>query len=603
MKKHGFRERFRYRFDNIMAKGNISMIKILVFVTLIVVIALAAAIHLLTPPAERDFGGSFWDALASTVNAWMPYSEDGNLAYILLTALAAVTGLLFTSILIGIITAAVEEKVTSLREGNSVVLESGHTVVLGFTPGEYTLIEQLAATAQGEKMCIVVAGDLPKSETEACIRDNVELPENVRVICRCVDAGDIASLAVCSIPDCKTVVINQPNDIATVKATLAAYKLLSESGQSGVKIVSNVTSASFLLPADIAGKMNLINLSVNDVIARVIAHSCAETGLARAYTDLFDINGGRLQLLPFPALAGRTFGEAVRTMDGAVPIGLTDGARVLLNPPPEHVIAREDGVICWTEDGREIAFAEDAFRDAEAPADAAAPREEATVVIGYNAAFETLLRELPEQRNRVTAADVPPEHRDTLLAWADRRDDVSLSFFDGDPDDPETLRRLLADAQHAVVLSDEADDVDDADVHSILRYIKMADIKHREGLTFSVTVELRSEKNLQLTGSDSATDLIVAPHLVAMFLAQLAEHPELVRVFKELLSNEGSEIHLKPASLPGGREGVSCGELRAMLLRRRMILLGYVAEGRTVLNPPLNEIPDAMDQLVVISEK
>ena len=602
MKKHSFRERFRYRFDGLMAKGNVSMVKMLVVCTLAIVAALAVGIHFLTLPEERDFGASFWDALASAVNAWMPYSDDGNAGYIALTALAAVTGLLFTSILIGIITSAVEEKVSGLKDGNSLVLESGHIVVLGFTPGEYTLLKQLAQAAGGEKTCIVVVGSLPRSEMQAYIRDNVRLPKNVRVICRTVPTGDLAALAVCSLPDCKTVVVNQPDDVSTLQSVLAAHKLLSESGKSGVRIISNVSSEALLLPPSIAKKMNLINISVNDVIARVIARSCAETGLSRAYADLFDITGGRLQLLSFPALTGRTFGEAVRTMDGAVPIGLISGGAARLNPPADCVLREDDGVICWTESGKEISFAPDSFRGAPDCGAAAPDDEETTAVIGYNGAFETLLRELPEQPNRVVAARVPEERRETLLALAGRRNDVSLTFFDGSTEDETALRALLTGAQHAVLLAEENENADDADILTILRYIKIAEIKDREKMDFSVTVELRSEKNLQLTEADAEADLIVAPHIVSMFLAQLADRPQLAVVFKELLSNEGSEIHLKPVGPLGDR--TTCGALRASLLQRRMILLGYISQGRTVMNPALEDVvpPDGAQRLIVISQ-
>lgn len=602
MKKHSFSERFRYRFDALMARGNISMVKMLVICTLVIVILLTVGIHLLTAPEERDFGASFWDAMASTVNAWMPYSEDGNVGSILLTALAAITGLLFASILIGIITSAVEEKVTGLKDGNSLVLESGHTVVLGFTPGEYTLLKQLAEAAEGKKTCIVVTTSLPRSEAEAYIRDNADLPKNVRVICRTAEPGDLAALSVCSLPDCKTVVINQPDDVSTLQSMLAAHKILSENGKTGVKIISNVSSASLLLPPSIAKERNIINVSVNDVIARVIAHSCAETGLSKAYADLFDITGGRLQTLAFPSLSGKTFGETVRTMDGAVPIGLIADGAVLLNPPADRLLQNGDGVICWTETEKEIAFSEDRFCDVPALADVVPPCEETTVVIGYNSAFETLLRELPEQPNRVVAARVPQEHRETLLTFADRRDDVSLTFFDGGTENDTDLRALLTDAQHVVLLADESENADQADVLTILRHIKVADIKQDCAADFSVTVELRSEKNLQLTDAGAEADLIVAPHIVSMFLAQLADRPQLAGVFKELLSNEGSEIHVTPAD--GVKEAAPWGMLRAALLQRRMIPLGYLSGGRTVMNPALDETvsPEDITQFIVISE-
>ena len=65
MKKHSFSERFRYRLDGMMARGNVSMVKMLVIATLAVILLLTLAIHLTTPAAARDLGGSFWDALAS----------------------------------------------------------------------------------------------------------------------------------------------------------------------------------------------------------------------------------------------------------------------------------------------------------------------------------------------------------------------------------------------------------------------------------------------------------------------------------------------------------------------------------------------------------
>ena len=604
MKKHSFSERFRYRLDGMMARGNVSMVKMLVIATLAVILLLTLAIHLTTPAAERDFGGSFWDALASAVNAWMPYSEDGSGGYILLTALAAVTGLLFTSILIGIVTGAVEEKVTGLKDGNSHVLEEGHIVVLGFVPGEYTLLNQMVEAAQGKKTCIVVAGDLPRSEMEALIRDNVATLKNVKIICRTAEAGDLSSLAVCSIETCKTVVVNQPSDVATLQSALAAHQFLQENEQPDVRIIANVSSPALLLPPHIAGARHLINISVNDVIARVIAHSCAETGLAKVYADLFDIRGGRLQMLSFPEKAGTDFGALVRTMRGAVPIGLIVGGKVLLNPPAGQMLTEADGVVCWTEEEKPVSFAEDRFAEVGEWTGDIRQQEEHTVVIGCNPAFETLLRELPEQPNRITAAHVPDDRRAALNAQATKRGDVSLSYFDGSTEQEEDLTRLLADAHHVVLLADETENPDEADILSLLRYIKISDIKRRGGLQVSITVELRSEKNLQLAEVVEEADLIVAPHIVSMFLAQLAERPQLVGVFKELLSNEGSEIHLKPAD--GATEGLYAdwGELRAAMQQRGMILLGYAAAGKTVLNPdpeaPLSGME--IDKLVVISE-
>lgn len=605
MKKYGFKNYLKYRFDNRMAKGNSGMVKMLLTATLVVVVALSVAITLLTEAEERSFFGSLWDTMASTVNAWMPYSEDGNVGSIVLTALAAVTGLLFTSILIGIITTAIEEKVTGLREGNSVVLENGHVVVLGFTPGEYTLIEQLIAACRGEKQCILIAGDMPRSEMESNIAENVEIPKNIRLICRCVDTGDIVSLGVCSIPDCKTVVVNHSDDVSNLKSALAVRRILSENNNHSVKIISSVSSDSFVVPGQLAKDMNLINIPVNDMIARVIAHSCTETGISAVYTDLFDIDGGNLQIEAFPQTVGKTFGEVLRTMNGAVPLGISSENGERLNPPSMQTVLQTDKLIVWAEEGRSVSFSEDRFRNIPTLKQASVAEEKKTVMIGTSKAMKTIVMELPEQPNVLVAANLSSDAAETLSAFVKERNDIFLEFFDGDVMDDAALTNLLTGAHHVVILSDENDEPARVDTLNILCYLKITEIKKRMDLHFSTTLELHSEKHLQLVDRDADTDFIIAPHIVSMFLSQLTDRPGVIGVFKELLSNRGSEIHLKPASVFGDNGRLSCAEIRAGLLTMHMIFLGYFRDGEAVMNPEIDTdiTLDADTKLIVISEK
>ena len=600
MKKYTLSQRLKYRFDAMMAKGNVGMIKMLVIATLLAVVVIAVAIYFVSEPEERGLFSSIWDALATAINAWMPSSDDGSAGYIILTAISAIVGLLFTSILIGIITTAVEGKVESLREGNSLVLENGHIVVLGFTHGEYTLFKQLVEAAGSSKTRIVVAAKLPRSEMEGYIRENVKTPKNVRIICRCVDPGDPAELAVCSIGQCRTIVVNQPDDVSTLQATLAARKLINESGAQNVRIVSNSSSESLLLPPPAAKRLGLINISVNDVIARVIARSCTETGLSKVYTELFDIRGFRLALPNFPEKEGADFGSVVRTMRGATAIGVVRGENIMINPEAALSLERDDRIICWTADEGAIRFAADDFPQDETVSFTQPSERDTLVVVGFNPSFRTLIAELPLRPCAITAARVPEDERADLLARAGKREDIDLEFYDGNPENDDALAALLSGTGHVVLLADETVTPDEADMMSILRYIKVNEIKSRFGLRFTVTMELQSERNLALTEVDDSSDLIVAPHIVAMILAQLADRPKLVRVFKELLSIEGSEIHLKRVEQP---DSILWGAVRGAMLKQRMIPFGYIKNEEIVLDPAPDETVSGFDRLIVISEK
>ena len=229
-KAFSLKERFNYWFDNRMARGSLGLIRSLVAASILLAVVVAALIVLFRLNGESDAASVFWDSIATIINAWMPSYEDGEIGYLILMALVAIAGVLFTSVLIGIITSTIEEKIIDLRKGNSRVLESDHIVVLGFYPGEYTLLRQLVLAAAEESVCIVVVEEMEREELEQAIRDNVDAPKNVRIVCRTADITDPADLEKCSVETCRTVIVSPTDDVRTVKTLLAVAALAQEKG-------------------------------------------------------------------------------------------------------------------------------------------------------------------------------------------------------------------------------------------------------------------------------------------------------------------------------------------------------------------------------------
>ncbi len=91
----------------------------------------------------------------------------------------------------------------------------------------------------------------------------------------------------------------------------------------------------------------------------------------------------------------------------------------------------------------------------------------------------------------------------------------------------------------------------------------------------------------------------------SLCLAQLAESPELVDVFREILSNEGNELYLKRAAQLGLTGTQTVRRLRERALAYRYSLLGYLRDGgESVFNPPLDAevtLGDA-DMLIILGE-
>ena len=121
MKKPTRKEKLLYWFDSKMSGGSLGLIKMLTIVTAITAAALAAVLHIAGALTEEGdaFVSELWDSFATIINSWLPYYEDGWLGYRVLMTVGAVFGLLVTSVLIGIIATAIEEKMESLKKGKA----------------------------------------------------------------------------------------------------------------------------------------------------------------------------------------------------------------------------------------------------------------------------------------------------------------------------------------------------------------------------------------------------------------------------------------------------------------------------------------------------
>ena len=72
------RERFHYWFDKRISKGSLGFIRILIIVSLVFAVLMAGLIILMGYNAEGETASVFWNSIATMLNAWMPYFEEGS---------------------------------------------------------------------------------------------------------------------------------------------------------------------------------------------------------------------------------------------------------------------------------------------------------------------------------------------------------------------------------------------------------------------------------------------------------------------------------------------------------------------------------------------
>ena len=125
-------------------------------------------------------------------------------------------------------------------------------------------------------------------------------------------------------------------------------------------------------------------------------------------------------------------------------------------------------------------------------------------------------------------------------------------------------------------------------------------------MPFNITVELQRESNQALAENEDRTDFLVSSSMASLFLAQLAESPELIDAFRELLSNRGNELYLLEAGGMQCAGRLTTAEIRKIALEQRMVVIGYISSEtrQSVFNPPLNEELELAedDCLIVLAE-
>ena len=566
MSKPSLRERLAYSFDNSLARGPVVIIAYLALLSIGLIIALATLVWAtgVAPAAEGGDKPGFvaiaWMALMRTLDSGTMGGDTGSWSFLL--AMLAVTfgGIFVISTFIGTLTTAIEAKLDALRKGRSRVLESGHTVILGWSPRVFSIVSELVIANENQRRAaIVILGDRDKVEMEDELRERVGATGSTRVICRSGNPADMDDLAIVNLPGSKSIILQPPvgpeSDIQTIKALLAITNSPDRRPEP-YHIVAEIREPRNLAVAALAARNEAELVLVPDLLARVTVQTSRQAGLSVVYQELLDFGGDEIYFKEEPALAGKRFGEILGLYEDSSILGLAraDGT-IQLNPPMDSAVGAGDRVIAVSQDDDTIRLA----RSGAAPVDESAivfgepkaPQAEHTLILGWNSMAPLLLRELEVYVAAGSQARVVgsyPESIEAARAACPPTENLRITLFEGDPTDRTTLDRLEIPAfDHIVLLSEHPDDDERTDARSLVTLLHLRAIREQSGSRFSIVSEMQDVRNRALAEVTRADDFIIGDQLVSLLLTQISECKALNAVFTDLFDPEGSEIYLKPA--------------------------------------------------------
>ena len=554
--------RLRYVFDNFMARGTVALIAGLFLVAAIGVIAITLVIGILGFAGEGvRLSDLLWNSLMRTLDAGTMGGDEGNFGF--LAGMLAVTlfGIFIISALIGIINTGLEGKLSQLRKGRSRVVETGHTVILGWSQEIFTIVSELVVANENQsRSSIVVLADRDKGEMDDEIRGRLGRTGKTSVVCRSGNPTDIDDLEIASLETSRSIVIlstgSDDPDTDVIKTMLAITNHPRRRAEP-YHIVAELRDDANLDVARLVGTTEAQLIVASDLIARITAQTCRQPGLSIVYTELLDFEGDEIYFSRQPELAGRTFGDALLAFEDSTLIGVrAAGGTPRLNPPMDTVIGPGDELIAISSDDDTVRLANEPVEPDATAIRVREPRPappERTLVLGWNARAATVIRELD---GYVTAGSTVTVVADlghvaaTLDALRPSLRNQELTFLQADTTSRAVLEGLdVPSYDHIVVLCySDTLETQRADSKTIITLLHLRDMEERAGLDLSIVSEMLDLRNRALAEVTHADDFIVSGRLVSLLMAQVAENAQLNAVFADLFDQAGSEIYLRRAA-------------------------------------------------------
>ncbi len=562
-----FRQKFKYRFDNVMSRGTPAMVGMLFLLSLIVVFIAGAIISAAGFVQEAgteplSFGEAAWESLMRTLDSGTMGGDTGT-GFRLVMLFVTLGGIFVVSALIGVLSNGLEDQMDRLRKGRSQVLENNHSLVLGWSPQIFTVLNELMIANENQNNArIVVMADKDKVEMEDEIRERVEVRGKTRIICRNGSPIDPNDLEIASPHQAKSIIVLPPEnndpDTDVIKTVLAITNNPKRRAEK-YHIITQIRHAKNLPVLKLVGANdNVQAILTGDLIARIVAQTSRQSGLSVVYTELMDFGGDEIYFKHEPALTGKTYGDALLAYDDSSVMGIrkADG-RILLNPAMDMLIEANDQIFAISADDDTIRLSspsliqvkEASIRSNSVPLK---PQPEKCLILGWNRSGTTIVHELdnyvPKGSQVTVVADVYNIEKQ-ITAQGGKLKNQKLVVLEGETTDRDLLDTLnVQEYDHVIVLAYNTLEPQEADAKTLVTLLHLRDMAEKDETPFSIVSEMLDLRNRELAEATQVDDFIVSEHLVSLMMSQISENAELYDVFTDIFDPEGSEIYLKPIS-------------------------------------------------------
>ncbi|MDM8555516.1 hypothetical protein QUF75_12355 [Desulfococcaceae bacterium HSG7] len=579
------RERLAYKFDNLMSGSGLPIFMTLVALMLLLMLVLfmlRILLSILLPDDTlKTFAEMFWRTYLQLIDAG-GIEEDGE-AHLLNKLLGTVSvgaGLIFFSALVAFISNQFNQNLEELRKGKSAVIESGHTLILGFDAQVMEIIEQLIIASRYQKRgAIVMVSELDKVEMDDYLTDQIADRQRTRIITRSGNTCNTAFIRKMSISKARSIIItNRANVIdapeirdkgdAKVLETIVA--VVAAVGEARLPpIVAQLHSArNSNLAENIApGKVTIID--TDDILACILVYTSLNPGLASVYSNIVGFEQPGIYFYRAPlGWKGYSFGKLQFHFIKSVLMGfINPSGEILLNPSLDYVPSDEDGGVFLAADQAAVTFYH---------TQVITPRKqvffmrksrimiEKQLIVGWNSKITITVHEYAQSMRDGSQIDVVVQKddadRQTIISklndFYSSAKNIRIRLLYGDVHESAFIDELQPCAyNNVVILAEELGRVEEVDLRSISRllafrhYFRQYQRKKERPVKTNLITEIIDSEKPEVFSYAGANDFLIPHKIVSQIMAQVSQEPALKKIYEDIFNEQGNEIYVKPVEL------------------------------------------------------
>lgn len=588
--------RVRWAVDRFVSKGSGAVIAA---ACALVLITSAAAGVITTWVASGTVTNSSWTDFAILLGG-PGVSQTGAWALRLISLVMVLIGIVFVSLVIGLVVTALQDSIDRVRNGSPPLRDVPDLAVLGWSDQLFTLLKEFSV-AEGGRYAAVVSAH-PRAWMEAQIRRECgDLAGRLRVDCRTADRSDPRDLDLIRIADVSRIVVfGEPQDRDDAAVVKSVFATVTASGHSHDHLlIAEVCGQAVTRSLAEVFDRRLVTVDSNELLALVMAQAMRDQGMGQVIDQLTSYRGCEFYNHPVPEeFAGRPFGSLAWGTISASPVGIQRNGRVIVLPRPDMELLPGDAVVVVDHMRRELVFEAASLTPDELPMGGPVEPEwssQRILVIGWN----TIVRRAVEHLRGFLGPD------SFVSVWADTSSlsegeaaslDAceavdSTDLFNSAPDLISRASTELAAAGPDAVAIVPYRDLLGPSQADAATLVALTTVRAALGdQSTRVVNELRETRAASLTALVGPDDLVLSDAVTASTIAQLADRPWLDGVLADLLDWRGSAFFIRdvPQEMRTGEPWTFLA-IRRWFLARGDLAIGLRVGTVVMLNPDTDQ--------------